>query len=415
MSQNSNCQDRLPKGANETVQTEDLDFIADCKAAFLEERMPYANLLLFLVVGIVSAFIIWAYQSQVSELTRAQGKVIPSSSTQIVQSLEGGIVDELLTREGQFVAQGATLAKLDDTILQTSYRESLVKRDNLIAKIARLDAESRGSGSIRFPVYLIESSPELVSSEQLLFDTRREKIISSQSRLSKSLALKEKELGITRPLADSGVVSQVELLRLETMVNDLEGQIEKEKSEYLNEVVSQNNEYKTSLSQIQQTILAFEEKIYRSSIKAPVSGIVNKVHIKTLGGVLQPGAPIVEIVPAEDRLLVEARISPSEIAFISLGQEATVKLTAYDYSIYGGLEGVVEQISADTFLNEEDGQSYYHILIRTGERSLKTTDQTFEILPGMICQVDIKTGKKSILDYILKPLLRAKMNAFTER
>jgi len=341
--------------------------------------------------------------------------VIPSSSTQIVQSLEGGIVDELLTREGQFVAQGATLAKLDDTILQTSYRESLVKRDNLIAKIARLDAESRGSGSIRFPVYLIESSPELVSSEQLLFDTRREKIISSQSRLSKSLALKEKELGITRPLADSGVVSQVELLRLETMVNDLEGQIEKEKSEYLNEVVSQNNEYKTSLSQIQQTILAFEEKIYRSSIKAPVSGIVNKVHIKTLGGVLQPGAPIVEIVPAEDRLLVEARISPSEIAFISLGQEATVKLTAYDYSIYGGLEGVVEQISADTFLNEEDGQSYYHILIRTGERSLKTTDQTFEILPGMICQVDIKTGKKSILDYILKPLLRAKMNAFTER
>jgi adhesin transport system membrane fusion protein len=415
MSQNSNCQDRLPKGANETVQTEDLDFIADCKAAFLEERMPYANLLLLLVVGIVSAFIIWAYQSQVSELTRAQGKVIPSSSTQIVQSLEGGIVDELLTREGQFVAQGATLAKLDDTILQTSYRESLVKRDNLIAKIARLDAESRGSGSIRFPVYLIESSPELVSSEQLLFDTRREKIISSQSRLSKSLALKEKELGITRPLADSGVVSQVELLRLETMVNDLEGQIEKEKSEYLNEVVSQNNEYKTSLSQIQQTILAFEEKIYRSSIKAPVSGIVNKVHIKTLGGVLQPGAPIVEIVPAEDRLLVEARISPSEIAFISLGQEATVKLTAYDYSIYGGLEGVVEQISADTFLNEEDGQSYYHILIRTGERSLKTTDQTFEILPGMISQVDIKTGKKSILDYILKPLLRAKMNAFTER
>jgi len=415
MSQNSNSKDRLPKGANETVQTEDLDFIADCKAAFLEERMPYANLLLLLVVGIVSAFIVWAYQSQVSELTRGQGKVIPSGSTQIVQSLEGGIVEELQTREGQFVERGATLAKLDDTILQTSYRESIVKRDNLMAKIARLDAESQGSETIRFPEYLIESSPELVSSEQLLFNTRREKITTSQSRLSKSLDLKKKELGITRPLAESGVVSQVELLRLETMVNDLEGQIEKEKSEYLNEVVSQNNEYKTNLSQMQQTIIAYEDKIDRSSIKAPVSGIVNKVHIKTLGGVLQPGAPIVEIVPAEDTLLVEARISPSDIAFISLGQEATVKLTAYDYSIYGGLEGVVEQISADTFLNEEDGQSYYHILIRTGERSLKTTDQTFEILPGMIAQVDIKTGKKSILDYMLKPLMRAKMNAFTER
>ena len=415
MSQDAKSQERLPKGANETVQSEDLDFIADCKAAFLEERMPYANLLLLVVIGIVAAFIVWAYQSQVSELTRGQGKVIPSGSTQIVQSLEGGIVDELLTQEGQYVESGSTLAKLNDTILQTSYRESLVERDYLVAKIARLDAESSGLAGIRFPEALIESCPELVASEQLLFDTRREKITSSQSRLRKSLDLKRKELDITRPLAESGVVSQVELLRLETMVNDLEGQIEKEKSEYLNEVVSQNNEYKTSLSQIEQTILAYEDKIARVNIKAPVSGIVNKVHIKTLGGVLQPGAPIVEIVPAEDTLLIEAKISPSDIAFVKLDQEATVKLTAYDYSIYGGLEGFVERISADTFLNEEDGHSYYHILIRTGERSLKTTDQTFETLPGMIAQVDIKTGKKSILDYMLKPLLRAKMNAFTER
>ena len=415
MSQDAKSQERLPKGANETVQSEDLDFIADCKAAFLEERMPYANLLLLVVIGIVAAFIVWAYQSQVSELTRGQGKVIPSGSTQIVQSLEGGIVDELLTQEGQYVESGSTLAKLNDTILQTSYRESLVERDYLVAKIARLDAESSGLAGIRFPEALIESCPELVASEQLLFDTRREKITSSQSRLRKSLDLKRKELDITRPLAESGVVSQVELLRLETMVNDLEGQIEREKSEYLNEVVSQNNEYKTSLSQIEQTILAYEDKIARVNIKAPVSGIVNKVHIKTLGGVLQPGAPIVEIVPAEDTLLIEAKISPSDIAFVKLDQEATVKLTAYDYSIYGGLEGFVERISADTFLNEEDGHSYYHILIRTGERSLKTTDQTFETLPGMIAQVDIKTGKKSILDYMLKPLLRAKMNAFTER
>jgi adhesin transport system membrane fusion protein len=199
------------------------------------------------------------------------------------------------------------------------------------------------------------------------------------------------------------------------MVNDLEGQLEREKSEYLNEVVSQNNEYKTKLNQIEQSILAFEDRVSRTEIKAPLSGIVNKIHVKTLGGVLQPGAPIMEIVPIEDNLLVEAKISPSDIAFVKLEQEATVKLTAYDYSIYGGLEGKVARISADTFLNEEDGQSYYHILIRTGERSLKTTTETFEILPGMVAQVDIKTGKKSVLDYLLKPLMRAKMNAFTER
>ena len=173
MHQDAKSQERLPKGANETVQSEDLDFIADCKAAFLEERTPYANLLLLVVVGVVAAFVVWAYQSQVSELTRGQGKVIPSGSTQIVQSLEGGIVDEILTQEGQYVESGSELAKLNDTILQTFYRESLVERDNLVAKIARLDAESSGLQGIHFPETLIESCPELVASEQLLFDTRR--------------------------------------------------------------------------------------------------------------------------------------------------------------------------------------------------------------------------------------------------
>lgn len=403
------------QGQTDKVQAEDLDFISDCKAAFLEEKMPYANVLLITVIGIVAAFIVWAYQSRVSELTRGQGKVIPSGSTQIVQSLEGGIVSALQVSESDYVNQGDILAKLDDTILRATYRESLVERDNLIAKIARLDAESVESDTLTFPDSLVESRTDLIASESLLFNTRRDKINGGQDRIKKSLALKRRELSITQPLAESGVVSQVELLRLETMVNDLEGQLERERSEYLNEVVSQNNEYKTRLSQIEETIVAYEDKIERSTIKAPLSGIVNKIHIKTLGGVLQPGAPIMEIVPIENNLLVQAKISPSDIAFVTLDQEATVKLTAYDFSIYGGLEGTVEQISADTFVNEEDGQSYYHILIRTGERSLKTTKEEFQILPGMVAQVDIKTGKKSVLDYMLKPLLRAKMNAFTER
>jgi len=405
----------LSGAKKENVQAEDLDFIADCKAAFLEEKMPYANILLLTVIGIVSAFLIWAYQSQISELTRGQGKVIPSGSIQIVQSLEGGILSRLDASESEYVEKGQVLAKLDDTASLSSYRESLIERDNLIAKIARLDAESQELNDIRFPPRLEETQPDLVASEALLFHTRRNQINTNQERLQKSLELKSKELSITKPLAESGVVSQVELLRLETMVNDLEGQIEREKSEYLNDVVSQNNEYKTKLNQIEQTILAYEDRVSRTEIKAPLSGIVNKIHVKTLGGVLQPGAPIMEIVPVEDNLLVEAKISPSDIAFVKIGQDATVKLTAYDYSIYGGLEGEVAQISADTFLNEEDGQSYYHILIQTGDRSLKTAEETFQVLPGMVAQVDIKTGKKSVLDYMLKPLMRAKMNAFTER
>ena len=414
MSNNKDPKDgaNAPEGK---VQPSDLDFIADCKAAFLEEKMPYANVLLLTVVGIVSAFLLWAYHSRVSELTRGQGKVIPSESTQIVQSLEGGILSDLFVSESCFVEKGQVLAKLDDTAILSPYRESLIERDNLVAKIARLDAESQELDNVRFPKYLEEANADLVTSETLLFQTRRDQINTNQERLQKSLDLKSRELSITEPLADSGVVSQVELLRLETMVNDLEGQLEREKSKYLNEVVSQNNEYKTKLNQIEQSVLAFEDRVSRTDIKAPLSGIVNKIHVKTLGGVLQPGAPIMEIVPIEDSLLVEAKISPSDIAFVKLEQEATVKLTAYDYSIYGGLEGEVARISADTFLNEEDGQSYYQILIQTGERSLKTTTERFEILPGMVAQVDIKTGKKSVLDYLLKPLMRAKMNAFTER
>ena len=414
MSKNKDPKDgaNVPEGK---VQPSDLDFIADCKAAFLEEKMPYANVLLLTIVGIVSAFLLWAYHSKVSELTRGQGKVIPSESTQIVQSLEGGILFDLFVSESCFVEKGQVLAKLDDTAILSTYRESLIERDNLVAKIARLDAESQELGNVRFPKYLEESNADLVTSETLLFQTRRDQINTNQERLQKSLDLKSRELSITKPLADSGVVSQVELLRLETMVNDLEGQLEREKSKYLNEVVSQNNEYKTKLNQIEQSILAFEDRVSRTDIKAPLSGIVNKIHVKTLGGVLQPGAPIMEIVPIEDSLLVEAKISPSDIAFVKLEQEATVRLTAYDYSIYGGLEGEVARISADTFLNEEDGQSYYQILIQTGERSLKTTTERFEILPGMVAQVDIKTGKKSVLDYLSKPLMRAKMNAFTER
>ena len=414
MSKNKDPKDgaNVPEGK---VQPSDLDFIADCKAAFLEEKKPYANVLLLTIVGIVSAFLLWAYHSKVSELTRGQGKVIPSGSTQIVQSLEGGILFDLFVSESCFVEKGQVLAKLDDTAILSTYRESLIERDNLVAKIARLDAESQELGNVHFPKYLEESNADLVTSETLLFQTRRDQINTNQERLQKSLDLKSRELSITKPLADSGVVSQVELLRLETMVNDLEGQLEREKSKYLNEVVSQNNEYKTKLNQIEQSILAFEDRVSRTDIKAPLSGIVNKIHVKTLGGVLQPGAPIMEIVPIEDSMLVEAKISPSDIAFVKLEQEATVRLTAYDYSIYGGLEGEVARISADTFLNEEDGQSYYQILIQTGERSLKTTTERFEILPGMVAQVDIKTGKKSVLDYLSKPLMRAKINAFTER
>ncbi len=414
MSQESPDKRNVSGPQREAIAIEDLDFVADCKVAFLEEKMPYANILLLSIMGLVVACLLWAYQSQVSELTRGQGKIIPSGSLQIVQSLEGGIVSGIDVREGQRVEQGRRLAKIDDTTFRASYRENLAERNDLMAKISRLEAELSASSEIVFPAVLAEQRPDLIEAESLLFHTRREQIETSQRHLGKSLELKTQELEMSRPLAESGVVSRVELLRLEAMVNDLEGQMERESSEYLSEVVSQRNEYSTSLKQVEQALLAYEDKIARTDIKAPVSGIVNKLHVKTIGGILQPGAPLFEIVPTGDSLLVEADIAPEDIAFVKIGQDATVKLTAYDYSVYGGLSGEVERISADTFMNDQ-GESHYRILVRTGERSLRTSEQELEILPGMVAQVDIKTGKKSVFDYVLKPLMRAKMNAFTER
>ncbi len=396
------------------VQAEDLDFIADCKSAFLEEKMPYANTLLFAITAFVITFIIWAANANVNEVTRGQGKVIPSGSTQIVQSLEGGILSEIYVKEGQKVKKDQVLLLIDDTAFSANFRESKAGYENLLAKVARLNAEASNSESIDFPATILENRKDLVESETTLFKTRRANLLSNEEYLSRSLELKRRELDITKPLAETGVVSQVELLRLETAVNDLEGELLKKRADYMNEVMANRNESSSKLEQIEETIHAYEDKVKRATLRSPVYGTINKIHINTKGGVIQPGAPIVEIVPLDGSLLVEANINPSDIAFIRPKQQATVKLTAYDFSIYGGLDGTVEQISADTFTNEQ-GESFYQIKVRTGDRSLRTNEEELSIIPGMVVEVDILTGKKSILDYLLKPLLRAKMNAFSER
>ena len=402
------------KEENSKVQTEDLDFIADCKAAFLEEKMPYANILLFAITAFVVVFIIWAANAKVNEVTRGQGKVIPSGSTKIVQSLEGGILSDIYIEEGQTVEEGQVLLLIDDTAFSANYRENKAGYDNLLAKVARLNAEASESETIDFPQIILDNRQDLVKSETTLFNTRRTSLIRNEEYLSKSLELKRSELDITQPLAETGVVSRVELLRLETAVNDLEGKLLKIRADYMNEVMAQRNETSSKLEQLEESIGAYEDKVKRATIRSPVYGTINKVHINTIGGVIQPGAPIVEIVPLEGSLLVEANINPSDIAFIRPKQKATVKLTAYDFSIYGGLDGTVEQISADTFTNEQ-GESFYQIKVRTGDRSLRNNDEELSIIPGMVVEVDILTGKKSILDYLLKPLLRARMNAFSER
>ena len=404
---------QMPLPKQKLVQS-DLDFVADTKAAFLENKSPYASLLLFLIVGIVSAFTYWTTTSEVNEITRGQGKVIPTDSLQVVQSLEGGILAELFVEQGQTVEKGQQLARLDVTAFNAALRENMAQRDNLLATVARLEAEANDLDRIQFPDYISENRQDLVESETRLFDSRRRNLEQSVEHLNTSLALKNQELSITRPLAEKGVVSQVELLRLENAVNDTLSQLSRVQTDYNKEVLTKRNEGKAKLEQIAQSIAAYQDKIRRATIVSPTMGAVNKIHFKTIGGVIRSSEPIIEIVPQESDLIVEADVLPKDIGFIHPGQKATVKLTAYDFSIYGGLTGVVEQISADTFTNER-GDSFYKIRVRTGERSLKTNAEELKIIPGMQVQVDILTGKKTIAEYVFKPLLRAKMNALTER
>ncbi len=404
-----------PKAEKEVKpEKSDLDFVSDTKAAFLENKSPLASLLLFTIVGIISAFVYWASTSEVNEITRGQGKVVPTDFLQVVQSLEGGILAELNIAEGDKVQKGDSLLRIDSTAFSAARSESAAQRDNLMVVIARLEAESAGKDQIEFPSYILENRPDLAKSEQALFESRRSNLAGSIQHLSKSLEIKNQELNITIPLAEKGIVSQVELLRLQSAVNDTESELSRIQSDYTKEVLTQRNETRAKLEQIQQSMLAFEDKIRRTDVTSPVNGTINKVNFNTIGGVIRSGEPIVEIVPHESDLIVEANVMPKDIGFIHPGQEATVKLTAYDFSIYGGLKGTVEHISADTFTDER-GDSYYTIRVRTGERSLTTTNQAFKVIPGMQVEVDILTGKKTVLDYVFKPLLRAKMNALTER
>lgn len=403
-----------PQGKQVKPSSSDLDFVSDTKAAFLENRSPYASLLLFVIIGIVSAFTFWASTSELNEITRGQGKFVPTDFLQVVQSLEGGIVAELNVAAGDFVQKGESLLRIDSTAFTAARSESASQRDNLIATIARLEAEAAGEDTVVFPSHIQETRPDLAKSERTLFDSRRSNLAQSVQYLEKSLELKQRELEITTPLAEKGIVSQVELLRLESIVNDTRSELNRIQSDYTKDVLGQRNEAKAKLEQVQQSIYAYEDKIRRTNVTSPVTGTINKVNFNTIGGVIRSGEPIVEIVPNNSVLVVEAKVLPADIGFIHPGQEATVKLTAYDFSVYGGLKGVVEQISADTSTNER-GESFYTIRVRTGERSLKTSTQEFNVIPGMQAEVDILTGKKTVLDYVFKPLLRAKMNALTER
>lgn len=402
-------------GQSSPVHHDDLDYITSARASVRGDRLAGANLLLFGIVGVIAACVIWASRAEIDEVTKGDGKVIPSSSIQTVQNLEGGIVAEILVREGSRVEKGDILIRIDDTLSASSYRENLAKSQALQAALTRLSAEAEGAGKLVFPAGLVESRPDLVTRERELFEKRGIELSEQKQILERSHRLAADELTMTIPLVQKGVVSKVEQLRLEREVNELEGQLRELVGGRQQEAMEKYTEAKAQFEELEEVLEGREDRVRRTQVRAPAAGTVNKLYMNTIGGVVQPGEPIVDIVPDDDTLLVEAKIRPSDIAFLRPGQEATLKFSAYDFAIYGGLKGTVEHISADTIQDEIDQQHYYMIKVRNAEGRLLKDGEELDVIPGMTVEVDVLTGRRTVLQYLTKPFHRMRFNALRER
>ena len=430
------------------------DFVADADTALLQQDPLRARMILKLVTLLFLALLLWAAFAEVDEITRSEGKVIPSRHLQVLQSLDGGIVTEILVKEGQEVANDQVLLRLDQTRFVSNLRESQSQYYSLLAKAARLRALSDG-GAFVAPGELVKNpdTRNLVEAERALYLSRQSELEAGLSVVRQQLAqrrqelveltarrdqaasgfeLTSKELNLTRPMVASGAVSDVEILRLErdvsryrgdrdqaaaqiqrihAAISESQSKAQEVEREFRNRARSELSETNAKLDALGEGSVALSDKVKQSVIRSPMKGTVQRLLVKTVGGVVQPGRDIVEIVPSEDTLLIEARVLPKDIAFLRPGQDALVRLTAYDYAIYGGFDGTLEHISSDTVIDDK-GNAFYVVRVRTNKASL---DPKLTIIPGMIAQADIMTGKKTVLSYLLKPILRGKYYALTER
>ncbi len=414
------------------------------------------HLILWLSALFIISGLVWANFARLDEVTRGTGRVIPSSQTQVVQNLEGGILSDVLVREGDIVDKDQVLMRIDNTQFLSSFRDNRLQASALEARVQRLTAEVNGDEFQPGDTGEDDELVQALSNEHALFISRQRELSSSldileqqkkqreqelkgvnaeQKKLERSYQLAKKELDITRPLVAEGAMSEVELLRLERDVNELAGQLEnnrlaipriessieeakrrinERKNQFVSQAQSELNLARTELSSLGESSRALEDRVKRTEILSPARGTVKQIKINTIGGVIQPGMDLVEIVPTEDALLVEADIRPSDIAFLRPGQDALVKITAYDFAIYGGLPAKLEHISADT-ITDEKGERYYQVRLVTEKTNLGSEANPLPIIPGMATEVDILTGNKTVMEYLLKPINRAKARALRER
>jgi adhesin transport system membrane fusion protein len=396
------------------VRAEDLAWASDMQQALLGERSRVTGVALALMGAALGAALVWAGFSRGEEITKGEARIIPSSREQVIQSLEGGIMQELHVREGDVVEAGQPLLRIDPTKADASFNEGRSKEIALRATIARLEAESRGT-SLAFPPE-VASDRDIVRNETQAYLARRQALEQSTATLKRSKALLEREIAMTQPMVERGLVAEVELLRMQRQFNELDLQVNERNNKYRAEAAAELSRNEGELAQVTGLLAARKDQVDRTVIRAPLRGTVKNVRVNTIGGVIQPGQDIMEIVPLEEQLLVEAKIAPREVAFLRPGLPAKVKLTAYDYTVYGALDGTVELISPDTLREERksDEASYYRVLVRTTKSALSVGGRDLPIIPGMTATVEVRTGEKSVLDYLLKPVLRSR-EALRER
>jgi adhesin transport system membrane fusion protein len=411
------------------------------------------------LLGAILAFFLfalgWAALAELDEVARGEGRVITHSQIQLVQNLEGGILAEILVREGDVVEKGQVLMRIDPTRFVSAFREGEQGVLALKAKIARLAAEADGA-RFAMPGEVEKAHPVLAAQERSLYETRRrdlatrsailqqqlaqrenelKELQTREARLRESVALIQKEIAITAPLVKQGVVSEIELLRQEreaarirteldaatlaaprvrSAIAEAKKRIEDGVMSFRSQAGVELSQARAELARLAENMPALEDRVTRATVRSPARGIVKTIPNKTVGGVVQPGSPMAEVVPLEDRLLVETRIRPGDIAFVKAGQRALVKITAYDYSIYGGLEGRIEYVSADSIVPQQ-GEPFYIAHVRTDSNAIAYGGRLLGVIPGMTASVDVLTGKRTVLYYLLKPVNRARQQALRER
>jgi adhesin transport system membrane fusion protein len=443
------------KMVDRAAHREDIAFMREVDAAIHRKGHAMAYLLSFTVCLMILVFVVWAKNAVLDEVTRGMGQAIPSQHVQVIQNLEGGILADILVTENQTVEKGDVLVRLDNTMAASQYRDAFAKSLEHEAAIARLTAEANQT-DIDFPPIVLENDSQMAGDQKVIYEARKkqleleinilkseynqkeqeiEEVKGRRKEVKKDLNLALEQKNIAEPLMKKGLYSRVDFIKLDRDVVRLRGEVNalgrslprlnneaeearekiaRRRAEFGSAALEEISRRRVELKSLKEVLAAGQDRVSRTDVRSPVKGTVKQIIINTIGGVLRPGDPILEIVPLDDTLLFEVRIKPADIAFLYPGQKAKIKITAYDFSIYGGMEGVVEQISADT-LQDERGEYHYRVKLRTKTNAITYRGSKLPIIPGMTASVDILTGNKSVLDYLLKPLLKASQNALRER